>query len=201
MPHRVGGESANPVLSPGRDCACASHCLVRHIGRQPRPPRAPSLVARAARTARLLPDRASLPLRAACDLPACGAMLPAAASRLWGPRLRLGGAALRLVRYSGGCRAPLPGRRAGSRFGGKGGRAHRRLPRPSLRGVERAARPGRPWVQVPFVPSFPPLRPIAVDGSLARARCFRMLGATLCTRRADVFHSARSLPLRAGLQT
>lgn len=88
--------------------ACASHRLVRNTRSQPRleqpwAPRPGGLVARAARTARLLPSRASLPLRAACDLPACGAMLPAAASRcLWGPRLGLGGAALRLARYSGG---------------------------------------------------------------------------------------------------
>ncbi|XP_052052687.1 39S ribosomal protein L12, mitochondrial [Apodemus sylvaticus] len=100
---RVVGESANPVLFPGPDCACASHRLVRNIRSQPRlelpwAPRLGGLVARAAGPARLLPDRASLPLRAACDLPACGAMLPAAASRLWGPRLGLGGAALRLAR-------------------------------------------------------------------------------------------------------
>lgn len=125
-------------------------------------------------------------------------MLPAAASRLWGPRLGLGGAALRLARYGGGSRAPLPGRRAESWFGGSGRRAQRLLPRPSLRGVESAARPGRPWVQVPFVPSFPPLRPNAVDGSIAQARCSGRLGAALCTRQADAFHFIQPEACRSG---
>ncbi|XP_059126748.1 large ribosomal subunit protein bL12m [Peromyscus eremicus] len=96
--------TASPALLPGPDCACASRRLVRNIRNQPRleqrssAPMLGGLAARAARPARLLSARASLPQRAACDLPACGAMLPAAASRLWGPRLGLRGAALRLAR-------------------------------------------------------------------------------------------------------
>lgn len=108
-PHRVFRETATPELLPGPRCACASRRLVRHIRRRPRleqwssAPIPGGLTARAARAARLLPARASLPRRAACDLPACGAMQPAAAaaaaaSRLWGPRLGLRGAALRLAR-------------------------------------------------------------------------------------------------------
>lgn len=37
----------------------------------------------------------------ACDLPACGAMLPAAASSLWGPCFGLRAAALRVARHQG----------------------------------------------------------------------------------------------------
>ncbi|XP_051039091.1 39S ribosomal protein L12, mitochondrial [Phodopus roborovskii] len=107
-PHRVFTETSSLELLPGPDCACASRRLLRNTRRRPgleQPSSAPipgGLTARAARPARLLPARASLPRRAACDLPACGAMLPAAAagaaSRLWGPRLGLRGAALRIAR-------------------------------------------------------------------------------------------------------
>lgn len=121
--------TTSPALLPGPDCACASRRLVRNIRSQPRreprssAPMLGGLAARAAGPARLLSARASLPQRAACDLPACGAMLPAAASRLWGPRLGLRGAALRLARYSGGggSRALLPGRRARAGPKGTGG--------------------------------------------------------------------------------
>lgn len=45
--------------------------------------------------------RESLLLGPACDLPACGAMLPAAASSLWGPCFGLRAAALRVARHQG----------------------------------------------------------------------------------------------------
>lgn len=101
--------NASPVLLPGPHRACASHRLLRKVRRQrrlerPSAPMPGGLSARAAGPARLLRARASLPHRAACDLPSCGAMLPAAACRLWGPRLGLRGAALRLARCGEGGR-------------------------------------------------------------------------------------------------
>ncbi|XP_041501777.1 LOW QUALITY PROTEIN: 39S ribosomal protein L12, mitochondrial-like [Microtus oregoni] len=98
-------DTASPALLPGQDCVCAaSRRLVRNIRRRPSLEQRASalmlggLAARAARSARLLPARAPLPHRSACDLPACGAMLPGAAGRVWGSRLGLRGAALRLAR-------------------------------------------------------------------------------------------------------
>lgn len=58
-----------------------------------------------------LAARASLLRGASCDLPAGGAMLPAAARPLWGPCLVLRGAALRFARYRG---LPRAGRAEGS---------------------------------------------------------------------------------------
>ncbi|XP_013203049.1 39S ribosomal protein L12, mitochondrial [Microtus ochrogaster] len=97
-------DTASPALIPGQDCVCASRRLVRNTRRRPSLEQRASalmlggLAARAARSARLLPARAPLPHRSACDLPACGAMLPGAAGRVWGSRLGLRGAALRLAR-------------------------------------------------------------------------------------------------------